>query len=231
MNDWMDKIMRKVTENLPAILTGVGVVVGLSTVCYSVYAGGKIKEVVDNEELDTKSKCKQVVKHSAPIIVGAAVATTCHIVAHKESASRLAAAVTLYGATKLDTDKVKEEAQKIIGNGKEKETKKCRVVEPMHNVNGKIRIRDDVTGYEFETTMNDFWSALNTVNAIAETEVETIGNFYDELLGKDYACADTHDMIVFGYNTGVESLRPEFSAIMNDDMTLSYAITYPHDTM
>jgi hypothetical protein len=231
-NGMFNEIMRKVEDNLPAILTGVGVATGITTIGYSIFAGWKIKEAVDDKELDKKQKRTKVIKLAVPVIGGAAISATCHIVAHKKSASKLAGAMALYGATKIDSDKFKEEAKKLIGEDRVKDIEedicKRKVVEPLVPSNGKITIRDDVIGYTYETTLIDFWESVNKFNEEVQSDTLSIASFYEDLLGKDYDYANTHDHVTFGYGSGVASFRPSFSAAMMDDMHLIYCISYEY---
>lgn len=233
-NGMVESIMRKVKDNLPTIFTGASIVTGVSTIGYSVFAGWKIKETVDNKDLDKKEKTKKIVKISLPTIGGTAATVFFNIAAHKEHMHKYAGALALYGATKVDSDKFKEEMKKIVGKEKVEEVErdiqgKREVLEPNIPTNSKITIRDDVTGYSFQTTMIEFWEAVNKVNEYAQSDEVSIAQFYEELLGKEYTYADIHDRITFGYDCSVGSLRPSFSAALDDSMKPFYCIMYPYN--
>jgi hypothetical protein len=100
----LETIKKGIEENLPTILTATGVVTGLGTIGYSVYAGYKIKEIVDDETLDKKQKRKKIIITSIPTVGGAVVSTACNVLAGKENANRYAALGAMYAASKLDGD-------------------------------------------------------------------------------------------------------------------------------
>lgn len=233
-NGMVESVTRKLKENLPTIFTVASIVAGVTTIVYSVYAGYKIKETVENKDLDKKEKVKKVVKTAVPVVAGAVVTVTCQVASHKEHVQKCAGALALYGATKIDSDNFKEEMKKLVGKEKVAEVErdirnKENVVEPQVPTNVTITIQDDVTGLTFETTMLDFWEAVNKINEEAQGDTVSIAQFYEELLGKKYCFADIHDRITFGYDGSVVSFRPSFSASMRDDMKLCYAITYPYN--
>lgn len=232
-NGIAENVMRKVKDNLPTIFTGASIVAGVSTIGYSVFAGWKIKETVDNKELDKKEKTKKIVKVSIPTVAGTVITVVCNVASHKEHMRKYAGAMALYGLTKVDSEEFKEEMRKIVGKEKveevERDIRSQKIVEPNVPANCNVRIRDDVTGYSFETTMNDFWNAVNTINEYAQSDETSIAQFYEELLGKSYEFADIHERITFGYEGSVGSFRPSFAAAMTDDMKLIYTITYPYN--
>lgn len=223
----LENLTGAIDENLPTILIVGGIVTGLTTIGYSVYAGSKIKEVKSDEKLSKKEKAIKIAKLSFPIVAGAGLMTACDILAHKKYEAKYGELLALYGVAKFDGKKLKEEASKILGEPDKKVEKKLQdIPEP---INRTIEMKDLVTGYRFKTTMQDFWDAVNVVNSMAGAETVDMGIFYENLLGNQYECADAHENIKFGIYCDTTSLRPEFGSELDENLKPIYTITYDHD--
>ena len=227
----LETIWKGIDENLPTILTVAGTITGLGTIGYSVYAGYKIKETVDDDKLDKKQKRKKIILTSAPVVGGAVVATACNVIAGKENARRYAALGALYAATKLDGDIFKQEAAKIIGKDKveeiEKDISKKNPI-PSGPKNRRAHFIDQVTGYQFDTTLQAYLDAVSKFNQMAAVEELSIASLYEELLGDDYTYVDMHDHVRFGIDTSTPYLSPEFDGTLDDNMVPCFSITYDY---
>lgn len=227
----LETIKKGIEDNLPTILTATGVVTGLGTIGYSVYAGYKIKEIVDDEKLDKKQKRKKIIITSIPTVGGAVVSTACNILAGKENANRYAALGAMYAASKLDGDIFKQEATKIIGKDKveeiEKNISKKNPI-PSGPKNRRAHFIDQVTGYEFDTTLQAYLDAVKKFNQMATIEELPISSLYEELLGDDYTYVEMHDHVRFGIDTSSPYLSPEFDGALDDNMVPCFSVTYDY---
>lgn len=240
----LNNLMRAIDDNLPTVLTVTGIIVGVTTVGYSVYAGWKIKEVVEDEKLEKKDKIKKTVIVSAPVVIGTVASTACIVGAHKEHAKRYLALSGLYAASRLDAEKLKEKAVEIIGEDKvdeiKKEVRKDNIKNDVRTssenlnvqVGDEIIIHDLITGYVFKTTLNDFWTEVREINDIAENETVAMATFFEQLLGKEkYQHASTYDDIGFGAGQEVGSFRPRLDSELTSDMRNIYTIEYPYSNL
>lgn len=233
MNKLVTDILKKVDEHLPGILVVGGIVVGVATAGYAVYAGWKIKEVAEDEEIETKEKAKKIALISAPVVIGAVAASTCEVCAHKEQTKRYAALGTLIAASKAESlvskDKIEEVKEKITGksSGKPEKAHYPEGVDP----GTIIKIHDNETGYEFSTTMRDFMARVNEFNTVnLNGHMSTIADFYEMLLGDNYEHCSSHEHISFGarFNDEIIAFAPEFDGGLTDDMKLIYLINYDY---
>ena len=244
----MDALLKQVAEglekNLPAILTGGSVVTELCTVGYSVWAGWKIKEITENEKLDTKTKVKKIALVSAPVAVGTAVSSGCAIAAHKENTKRYAAlAVTATAgvASLAKNDEAKDKVLDVVDRDhKIHRTKKDEKSNITANSNEVIEIYDEVTGYKFKTTLSDLWFTVNRFNDevcayINTGETVSIDKFYDTLLGESYDAVPAHELIKFGnkisYMDRDEApvvLSIQLDSRLDENMKPIYTMTYDY---
>lgn len=235
-NDVLTQVMGVVDENLPAILTYGGVLTAMATTGYSVWAGWKIKEVVEDETLDQKQKTIRIAKLSLPILGGAVISGTCVVSAHKEHEARYVGVAGLYAASKVDKKKLEEKAKELIGEEKVEEIKKeikqdeikkkCDPVAPGVPLDKPIWIHDTVTGYVFQTTMADFWDTVSEFNDLLDSERSDIGHFYEMLLGDKYEYANVHDDVEFGLGTNCAGFSPHLGSEVARDLTQVYTIEY-----
>lgn len=234
-NELVMDILKKADEHLPGILVVGGVVIGVATVAYSVYAGFKIKEIVSDEELETKEKAKKIAIVSAPAVLGTIASSACEVCAHKEQTKRYAALGTLIAASRAESlvgsDKV--EKVKEVVTGKKSEEKSKKVLYPNVEPAKIITIRDCETGFTFQTTMRDFMEKVNEFNTtyINSSHLPTIADFYEMLLGElNYDRCSIHEHIAFGirYNDQIMPFVPEFDSGMDENMNLIYRINYDY---
>lgn len=234
-NEMVTDILKKVDEHLPGILVVGGVVIGVATVAYSVYAGWKIKDVVSDEKLETKEKAKKIAIISAPAVLGTVASSACEVCAHKEQTKRYAALGTLIAASRAESlvgsDKV--EKVKEVVTGKKSKEKPEKALYPNVEPTKTITIRDSETGFTFNTTMRDFMAAVNEFNTtqVNSINLPTIADFYELLLGEDhYDRCSVHEHIAFGirFNDQMMPFLPEFDGGLDDDMNLIYRISYDY---
>ena len=234
-NEMVTDILKKVDEHLPGILVVGGVVIGVATVAYSVYAGFKIKEVVSDEDLDTKEKAKKIAIISAPAVLGTVASSTCEVCAHKEQTKRYAALGTLIAASRAESlvgsDKV-EKVKEVVTGKKDKGTPEKAPYPEGVKPGDVIRIHDNETGYEFNTTLSRFMGAVSEFNSSDLNRAQpSIADFYELLLGEEnYEHCSAHDHIIFGvrFNDEIVTFAPEFNGGLTDDMRLIYTISYDY---
>lgn len=231
-------------RNLPAILTGVSVITDVCTVGYATWSGWKIKEVTEDESLDTKTKVKKIAILSVPVVAGTALSSGCAIAAHKENSKRYTALAITAGAGALsmvneDTkDKVLEMVDKDhkIHRSKKKDVKSN--ITASHNE--VIEIEDEVTGYKFKTTLADLWFAVNRFNddvsaLIGTGETKSISDFYERLLGDEYEQRPAHELIKFGTALGRDMcydkavvLSIQLDSRLDDNLKPVYTMSYDY---
>lgn len=236
--DVLKNVTGVVEEHLPEILTAAGIGTGLCTIGFSMFGGWKIHEIMKDEKKDTKEKRWGVVKIVIPVAAGTALMVVCHVSASKVYMRRIAELGALYAASKVDLKEFKKEVGKIVGDDKveviDKKMEAEKVVHPTAPANEKIRIYDEVTGYQFECTMLEFWNAVNKMNDMAAYETVRISDFYEELLGYDYENPSTHNHVCFGGDESsvgteyISCLMPSFGSRLDDNMQLMYTIKYPY---
>lgn len=234
-----EEVMGAVDENLPAILTFASAILAVGTTGYSIWAGAKIKEVLDDPDLDQKTKIRKIVLLLLPAIGGAAGAVTCTVSAHKEHTSRYVGLAGLYAATKLDKEKLEDKAKEIIGVEKVEEIKaeivkddvreKCASLGPSLDLDHEITIHDLVTGYVFKTTLVDFFRVASEFNNMLGYERMDIGSFYEMLLGHEYTEAKAHEYFTFGLGSEVAGFNPTLDIELSSDMYPVYTIEYRYD--
>ena len=226
-------IIETIDKNLPAILSGTGIVIGLATAGYAVYAGWKLKKTTDEVE-DTKTKIKEGVKTVAPVVVGAAASTVCLVTANKEYAKRFAAVGAAVAATKIDKSKVEEKVSEITGIRKKDEKKSEKQNIPEIRSEVYCHFRDLETGYEFDTTLTNFWETVTKFNELCESETTDISEFYSNLLGDRYNFASAHERLRFGkgcaeFNGASTLFKPQLGGGLDDNMRPIYTIEYHYD--
>lgn len=230
-NEWFMNMLKKADEHLPGLLVIGGIIVGLTTVGYSVYAGYKIKEVNDDDSLDTKEKAKKIALIAAPAAIGAAISTTCEVCAHKEHTKRYAALGAVVAASKatnlVDRKEVKKVKELVTGK------KEVKTVLPEGADPSKmVTIMDLETGFEFSTTLFDFMNAVTAFNSedVKGDAHPTIADFYQKLLGDRYNFCSAHDQVKFGmhYDDGMIAFAPEIGSWVRDDLKLEYSISYDY---
>ena len=231
-------------KNLPAILTGGTIVVGLTTVAYSTWAGWKIKEVTEDETIDNKTKVKKIVVLSLPIALGAGTATGCAIAAQKENTKRLAAlAVGATGAATLANEDTKEKVLEMVDKNHKLHKAKKSGEKANISVNSDkvIEVHDLVTGYRFKTNLNQLWFATRQFNdSIADglldsPETKSIAEFYKILLGDEYDNIPSHELVRFGTDSNWEGvydknvlLSIELGSELGNNLEPYYTIDYDY---
>lgn len=234
-NELVMNILKKADEHLPGILVVGGIIVGVTTVAYSVYAGWKIKEIASDEELEVKEKAKKIALISAPAVIGCVAASACEVCAHKEQTKRYAALGTLIAASKAESlvgkEKVDEIKEAVTGKKSSGKPEKAHYPEGV-KPGDVIRIHDDETGFEFNTTLVDFMTAVTEFNSQNLNMIQpTIADFYELLLGEDgYDHCSAHEHIMFGvrFNDEIIAFAPQFEGGLTDDMKLIYRISYDY---
>lgn len=242
-NTFWKGITEGFVKNLPAILTGGTIVVGIGTVAYSTWAGWKIKEVTEDETIDNKTKVKKIIVLSLPIALGAGAATGCAIAAQKENSKRIATlAVGAAGAVTLANDETKEKVLEMIDKNhkihrSEKKNEKANIAVSTDEV---IEIYDNNTGYRFKTTLSDLWFEVNRFNEelsrmIGTGDTLSISDFYARLLGDSYGCLPAHELVKFGtplnyqmeYDRAV-MLTINLGSMLDENMKPIYTMDYDY---
>lgn len=243
-NGFWKGITEGVIENLPAILTGASVVVGVGTVGYSNWAGWKIKEITEDESIDNKQKAKKIAIISVPTVLGTVLASGCAIAAHKENSNRLAVlAAGTAGAVTLVNDETKEKILDVVD--KDHKIHRAKKSEVKSNItvgsNEEIEIEDQVTGYRFKTTLSDLWFTANQfnddlLNVIGTGEKMSIADFYERLLGEGYNACSAHELVKFGSDVSWDSnhfdknviLSIQLDSRLDEHMSPIYTMDYDY---
>ena len=233
----LEKLRRGIDRNLPTILTGVGVISGIATIGFAVYAGWKIHETVEDESKDTKQKAKNIAKVSIPVAAGAAVATTCTIAANKQNLARLAAASSVIAVSKIDKEETKKKIEDMTGikftKDEDKKDQKTEVIATPPNVsNLKVRMKDGMTGLRFEASMNDFWKAVALFNAEMGEDTSNMLSFYEKIIGDERGIdyMPVYENMKFGgYENNPPTFQPRFTHCEIDgDMQPVYVFVYDY---
>lgn len=246
--DVLENLVGLVDENLPTILKGVGCATGITTIGYSVYAGWKLRDVLEDEDTDGTTKFKKGLLTIAPVIVGTATSAALIVASDREYAKRYAALGALAVANKADVKELGNEALDKLGlsdkkKDKKKEEKKPKQQKtPYANGDFTVEIHDLVTDYVFRTTLNDFWYTVGVFNEQIPDECsgESVGidEFYRLLLKDEYAEVPTHSCIRFGdvensfdpeHSVTTKVFSPSLESEITDKLTLRYVIDYNYN--
>ena len=162
------------------------------------------------------------------------MATTCAVAANRESAARIVAASSLVAVSKIDKKETKKKIEEVTGikmNDDTEEKKEESIVVQPHFGNANVRMKDGMTGFRFDSTMNNFWKAVAAFNdEIGIDEGANMLRFYEILLGKGDGIEylPTYETIKFGgYEEGPTTLQPRFIGCdIDGDMQPVYVFVY-----
>lgn len=180
-------VWKSIDENLPTILTAVSVCGVIFTGIYGVWAGMKVKKVLDNlpADADVVDKVKAILPYLIPVFAGMALSVACAIVANHENGKRYAALASVYAAGKIDVEDLKAKCQEIMSIredgtkdpelGKEKmktvhkeineeRAKKAAVELGMASSDQSIQYHDLENGSIGRTTLANFYRAVGEFN-------------------------------------------------------------------
>ena len=248
-NTMINNFMTSVDKNLPTILTAISSIAGLATAGYSIYAGYMLNKDLEelSEDATFKDKALTVAKRTWPIVVGEAVSVGCNWTANREYGKRYAAIALGAAATQLDTAKIQEKAEEIIGKEKTEEVKEELKKDPktakaynnaMTSMDQRTVWRDLETGYIFRTSLRDFDYAKRRFNKELmedESHCLAISDFYQRLLGDDYDEASVHNDVKFGAQYANQepmaaTFNPDIDIELGPDMQPVYVISYTYAT-
>lgn len=234
-------LVEGVDNNLPTILTGAGEVTWVATAAYSVYAGWKLHEEFGKEEtVETKERVKRVAKIVVPIGIGVAASIGFGIAGNNVYAGRLAAAGAAALAVNPD---VRDKIEETVGTKRKtmnkedfekttEEKPEVKNVSPAYRLDPtqRVQFRDLITGRIFETSLAQFWEAVNSFNnAYSHDGGGTIADFYRELTrkcGTEYeGDCQIHNDICFNDRN---PLDPDVDAELDSDWGFRYTFTYDY---
>ena len=180
-------VWKSIDENLPTILTAVSVCGVIFTGIYGVWAGMKVKKVLDNlpADADAVDKVKAILPYLIPVFAGMALSVACAIVANHENGKRYAALASVYAAGKVDMEDLKAKCQEImsiredgtkdpeLGKDKMKQVrseinedraKKSAVELGMASADQTMQFHDLENGNTFRSTLANFYRAVGEYN-------------------------------------------------------------------
>ena len=239
----LTEIAKEVTlftkRNAPAILTGTGVALGLSTVILAVKEPPKVVKLIEEaeeekgEELTVPEKIKVSWKSYIPAAATGAASVVCIIGANSVNAKRNAALATAYQLSKTAFKEYKEEVIETIGEKKEKTIKdkvaKKKVEKrPVSTQNviitekGNTLCYDAASGRYFRSDRDKIISAVNEMNrSMLSENYISLNDFYDEL---DLSPTSLGDEL--GWNLVEGYVEVDFSSCIADDGTPCLVIDY-----
>lgn len=198
--DLSRKAVKILTDNAPAILTGVGAFGTVSTAVLSSRASFKAAELIRSEDiayrnahdghgqLDSKDKVKLVWPLYVPAVGTGAVSVACIIMAHRVSANQLAAMATLYGLSEGRFQEYKDKVTETIGVSKEGKIHDAVAQDQVTNNppgevlvigSGDVLCLDRYSGRYFRSSVDAIKKAENALNhCISQHDYADLTSFY-----------------------------------------------------
>lgn len=198
-----NRASKLMTDNSPAILTGVGVVGTLATAFLAGKASWRASEIIADEtaaaqvstgdltyEYTAKAKAKMVWKLYIPSLATAAVTCTSIVCANRIGAKRTAAMAAAFAVTERAYDEYATKVKEQIGKAKEQKVrdevaqdrvKRDEVGKDLVVMgDGNVLCHDAYSGRFFSSNMEAIRKAENDVNKrIHANDAATLTDFYN----------------------------------------------------
>lgn len=233
MNKEMTNLGALLNENLPHILTGLGVAGVIATGVSTAIAAPKAKAKLDSMENATKTEKVVAVApyYIPPVLIGGA-SIACIIGADRVHTGRYLALASSYAVLqKQIPTETKNEVKKALGMKVEDEAESEKTANnptPIAIPDDEVICLDRVTGAQFKATACQLYSAVAQTNAdIARYGNATAAVFFG-YLDVPYDKEPTiSDKLHFGNDYSVPCMEIELSAAL-DERGIPY-ITFAYD--
>lgn len=231
-----NRASKLVSDNSPAILTGIGVVGTLTTAYLAGKASWRASEIVadetvaaqittgdENFEFTNKAKAKMVWKLYIPSLASAAVTSSAIICASRIGTKRTAAMAAAFAVTERAYDEYTEKVKEHLGKPKEKKVRDeiaqdrvNRSYEENREViitgNGDVLCHDAYSGRYFMSNMEAIRRAENDINAkILREDSASLTDFYNALKIEPTSSSDD-----VGWNTD-KRLELHIATVLTSD--------------
>lgn len=175
----------------PAILAGLAVIgVGATAVISAVCHANALPEIKKIREEEPEVRKVEVVKHTwkyyIPVLVSAGATITCVILSNRISAKQLAAMTAAASAAMSQTQRIKSEVKKVIGEEKWKEIEKVMSDDEVYEITGKPHKEGEVIFYDTFTNVCFYKEEATVKEAIYYTNrilamegKVSVGDFYE----------------------------------------------------
>lgn len=191
------KTERVLSDNAPAILTGIAVTGTITTAVLVGTASFKAADVLanfeqnDDYELSNKDKFEMVWKLYIPSAAVASSTIAAIVMSNRIGSRRAAAVAAAYSITDRAFTEYKEKVVEKIGENKERAVRdeiaqdRVNAVPPQQLViaaEGKVLCMDSFSNQPFMSTMEEIRRAENNINKqILHSDYATVDDFYDQL--------------------------------------------------
>ena len=248
--DWTSlgkRALKIVSDNGPAILTGLGAIGVVTTAIFAAKAGVATVSTLAEAEEEKGAPLTKVEKIAAtwtlyipPVIIGA-TAVVCIIASHSIDAKRQAAAIGMFTLSETAVQEYRDKTKEVTNPTKEKkirdEIAQDRVkADPVsgkeiveRKIGGEVVVsrpgtvlcRDSLSGRYFEADMETLRKAENNINArLIRDDYCSQNEFYREIGLPDIGFGDE-----FGW-TSEKLLELEYSTVLSEDGRPCISIDY-----
>jgi hypothetical protein len=233
----LDGIIKKstdlITDNAPAILTGVGVVGTIGTAVLTGRASIKAHQLCQKADmayavehdghgkLDSVDKVKITWKLYVPPVAAGAATITCILMAQRLNAQQITAMAALYGLSQDRFQEYREKVAEQFGLNKEQKVRDAAAQDLVKKTEGsqviilgegEVLCFDKFTGRYFRSTMDRIKKAENAINrSIYNYDYASLSQFYE-----DAGLEPTSQSDAVGWNSG-NLFELEYSAVLTDD--------------
>ena len=231
----LDKLRGFVDENLPHILTGVGVI-GLVATAYEAYKAGKKVEKMEEK------KPKEVAKALLPAVATGVVSAAATISSDVVHTKRYASLLTSYLIAKAEGSKLKKAADEVLGKDKVKEIESkirneedtAQEEERAKRIAGmpsktRYKVVDLITGFEFVSTIEQLLKTEQKVARITSMEGRcTLEEFYNMASLDDgtFDAPGIADHIYWDSDTNTDQMDLVIDRAVEEDMVPYLTIGY-----
>jgi len=241
------KLVKVVSDNAPAILTGLGAIGVVTTAIFATKAGMatvpalKAAKKEKGEDLTRTEKVAAVwTLYIPPVVIGVA-AVGCIIASHSIDAKRQAAAIGMFTLTETAFQEYRDKTKELTTGPKEKKIRD-EIAQDRVNANpvsgkeiverkiggevvmsrpGTVLCHDALSGRYFEADMETLRKAENDINArLIRNDYCSQNEFYREIGLPDNGFGDE-----FGW-TSERLLELEFSTVLSEDGRPCISINY-----
>jgi hypothetical protein len=244
MTNFIGNIKTGISKNSPALLTAVGIGLGIGATISAVTATPKALRLIDeaaeiaeeNEQGFTKKDIFMAAwKPYIPSFILGGLSITCLIGANSINLRQKAALATacnlskeaLFDYRRRVVEEIGEEKERVI-NQKAKEDKAKRVVkkEPATKTivigNGDYKCIDVISNYPFSSNKNKIEAAINKLNRTMTYDMYvSLSDLYDELGIPHTKISDE-----LGWNLDEGLIEVSFDSIVGEDGTPSLVMDY-----
>lgn len=227
---------KKLTDNAPEILIGVGLAGMLTSTVMAVKATPKAMEIIKEEEeylnrdLSKMEKAKLVWKPYVPAAIGYCASAALIIKANNVNNARSAMFASAYKLSEKALLDYKDKVIEVIGEEKEREISDAVVRAKQHTHpasevifgTGQCLCYDPISGRYFNSDMDKIRKIENDLNyRLMKENMVSLNEFYTEL---GMECSDMG--FKYGWNIDEGLIEVRFTSTITDDNKLCLVVSF-----